>query len=531
MRDKHVQNIMNTIAGNDRMHEPWTQAMSSIVKGSMMGTLTGMKDMATGPIIALRDLHITSAPYTIIRGMADFRENYHKTFDQGVNKGSFFALADGDFDVQAHSYVDMFKNTLYNMSGRNFMEQAARTFAFGGARVEAAANATRLASGKADKQTMQFMNQFATPEMIANYRQNKSATPAELDSMAAKAVESWQGSYDVREHSYGVTHGTLSPIWNLAKWNIGQMNRFNKYVVAPAVKEGNYWPLINSTLGIAMGGEFVNWLQNKVMGDKKEKFPTMAEIAAKQNETGSIPLDDLTYRAIGLASLSGIGGMYGDIAKMVYDWKNKNYVQGYNNVLMDAAATNLNLANDLRTAMQNGDHVQVTDVIAKVLQNNFQVARIVINNATDEGKANVTRANMLRDLRVFNQMHGLPVSDTGALPAQSYFTGKEERDWKRSKNLETAIPQGQELIKKILEDAKRPDGSLDIEKLHTDMRALKSNSYQTMPSPTEKPLSYLGYRQWLQKTQGDQEAEARTSDYLRQNAINRAKTAMVPALR
>jgi len=74
----------------------------------------------------------------------------------------------------------------------------------------------------------------------------------------------------------------------------------------------------------------------------------------------------------------------------------------------------------------------------------------------------------------------------------------------------------------------RSQGNPDV--LRQQLQSLKQNSYQTMPSPQSMPLQFAKYYQYLVATRGQEAAQAVMQDYMRQNAINKAKGSMIPAI-
>jgi len=59
---------------------------------------------------------------------------------------------------------------------------------------------------------------------------------------------------------------------------------------------------------------------------------------------------------------------------------------------------------------------------------------------------------------------------------------------------------------------------------------LRRNSYQTVPSPETSPIETSKYLDFLGRTQGKDTASQRLEDYMRRNAINKAKSSLIPTL-
>ena len=102
-----------------------------------------------------------------------------------------------------------------------------------------------------------------------------------------------------------------------------------------------------------------------------------------------------------------------------------------------------------------------------------------------------------------------------------YRKFKETEDIQEAKDMLPAI------LKKIKEKSKRTDGTIDKEKLRSELRSLKLNNYQTMPNPQTQPSKFREYMQFIKDTQGQEAADALREDYIRRNRINRGKSSMV----
>ena len=60
------------------------------------------------------------------------------------------------------------------------------------------------------------------------------------------------------------------------------------------------------------------------------------------------------------------------------------------------------------------------------------------------------------------------------------------------------------------------------------LASLKANNYQTMPAFGEDAQAFVDFYRYLVDTQGEEAAQDRLEDYMRQNAVNKAKASLVP---
>jgi hypothetical protein len=121
-------------------------------------------------------------------------------------------------------------------------------------------------------------------------------------------------------------------------------------------------------------------------------------------------------------------------------------------------------------------------------------------------------------LRLFEEMTGEP--STGSLGFRANeLMNRDVKKFKRTENIQEAA----ELLPKIIEDMKQRYGDKP-ELLMSKIKGLKQNSYQTMPNPEIRPQKFVEYYNYLVNVLGEKEAQEKLQNYLKQNAINKAKS-------
>lgn len=518
----YYKDIISEIAGMRTYTEPGLNAASRVVRATMMMAPTGAVDFISSHFIPMKHMNLLQSPISVINSYRHFTENWKETFKMGVNRQNIVNIEVGEPEIEAISGLTRIAEGVQKLSGRDFFEKAARTNTYGIGKWLAQDNARAMLRGKATNMQKKFLEDFfpGDIEQLAS----REITPEEVMEAAARFTEINQGTYDFRELPSWAVNSSLAPVFSLARWNIGQWNRFRDYVVKPA-KEGNPWPLVMATAGAILGGEAVTWLREQMMG-RKMKFPRWEEIKYAK-EKGYNYGDDLAYRVAGLAAMSGFAGIMGDLTKMTFDGLKGNYMQTYQNVLLDSASQNWRLLMDVKDALANGDEVEFLDVLSKLAESNIQNYRLLLSHASGVKQEDIERANKLRDLRAFRQLAGRPTSSVGSLPPANYFLGKDVREFKREEDIYEAARMVPDLLKKAVERS-RFEGVVDTELLVKNLRRLKSMPTQDFPSPRESPREFMDYREFLRATQGEQAEEERRRDYFKRYAVNRAKAAMIP---
>lgn len=119
-------------------------------------------------------------------------------------------------------------------------------------------------------------------------------------------------------------------------------------------------------------------------------------------------------------------------------------------------------------------------------------------------------------------VEGMPY-DEQVEPSNNPYLNLESKRFKRTGDIGEAVQQLPELVTKAFEAS---NGNIEV--LQNKLRALKQNTYETMPNPDRIPISFFRYLNFISNTRGPEEAANRMMDYMRQNAINRAKSSLVP---
>ena len=514
------KNVLEDIFGIREHTEATRQALSGVVRAAMLGPLTGAKDVVSGQVLGLQHMDLGQVLPAKLDSLKNLADNYERAWTTGILRENIGGLETGEGGLkQIHNVLGRSRDIINTVQGRNLLENVSRVLNFGEGRYLALDALMNWRKGKLSKQQEKFLENF-----MPDYEQHKTGEvdSAVLDEAAAKYVESVQGTYDYRGLPAIAMKGTLSPYLSLARWNVEKFNNFTKHVVDPAMN-GDFKPLLMSTIGMFVGGAAVNELVEQVTG-RKQRTATWNEVANSPEQ-----MELLSYKLAALASLSGYAGVLGDATKTYFDWRNKNRVQTWNNPLADAMSTAWEDLGFLHEALQDGNMIDITDALHMVAQDYIQAYRVMLPHFSEEKQQELEMSNKRRDLKVFKSGFGYPVSPAST-ERPNPLVGQRARDFKRTEDVAEAARMLPDLWQEAIEDSKDANGNIQPEVLKNKLSALKRNSYQTVPSPTETPMQTGQYLNWLSATQGKQTAEQRMVDYVRRNAINKAKSSLVPSL-
>jgi hypothetical protein len=509
-----VKNVLENIQGVTEHEEAKRTAFSGIVRAGMLGPLTGAKDFTSNLTLGFQHFTPKQALVSALDAWKNMSQSIEGSFKTGVNRHNIGALEFGEGGIEdLTNMLRRSRDVLNTVQGRNFLEKMSRATAFGQGRFVALDNIASFNRGKMNGTKTKFMDDFAPKD----WRTIKEWTPDIVDEIAAKYVESVQGTYNYKGLPSIAQKGTLAPFLALNRWNIEKMNNFNKMVVQPA-REGNFTPLLMSTIGMIIGGEAVNKLVETATG-RKEKTPKLEEIAASDEK-----VKGATYKLAGLASLSGYAGMLGDLAKSGMDLEFKNSTQSFSNPLITGIETvGRNVGNVIET-LQHGNLDITGDAISQFLEDSLQVYRLGLAHLSSEKKEDIEKNNKYRDLRMFKNLNNMPVSDI-TTDRPNPFMDKDIKDYKKTEDFGKVADLLPKLIEKAFDNA-----AGDPERLELEFKKIKQNNYQTMPSPEHMPISFAKYLQYVADSQGADKATDLVMDYFRKNAINSIKSDLIPSL-
>jgi len=480
-----------------------------LVNSSIMGAGTGLRDTASVPVMAI--------PY--IKSMGDFKAfytgvmNYRKEAANALRTGAYQPNIDkiqfGESVNKMDSLLSIAATNMRKWQGREAIENFNRKVVFAGGKELMRANVVGARAG--NKNALKTIERFSTLVDGDVTKMKGEELEAALNQMAKNFTDVNQGTYGGSGLPLGIVDSQFAPFTALMKWSVEKSNVIYKDVVKPAYTGESFVPLITYTLGTIPTGAPIQEL-NKVLTGRKASDPNIKEALDK----GTV--ESIVSEIATIAQLASFGGIIGDLAKAATD-VGLHGKTPRNIVSFPAATTAVDIAEkttDLAEAIRQGE--DVWEVFSKysldLISHNIQNARMIANHTVKEG--DVERSDKFRDMRVYNELEGKRASD---IPTSNQYLGISERAFKREPDPVAAMRQLPALLKKAIADSKG-----DPFELKRKLQSLKQNNYQTMPNMENAPLSFMRYLQFLKNTQGEQAANERLMDYIRQNAVNKAKS-------
>jgi hypothetical protein len=246
---------------NNHLSAPgdWTEDLTRIATAFQLGPLTGLRDIIGTPahmveLIPGEDLpKVMQALYKVVT--SDVRGKMEKAGDIKAKTLQPFEFNASTF---SEGVLDNVLEKVRDLNGRNLLESTARQWAYETGRLVGAA---RLSKGD---------TAFFEHLKIPNWRE---LAPEDLFNATGRAfMDSAQGSYNSRGLPDWLLTGPQNKannfLFSLQRWGVERYNNWHKNAWTPAVKEGDFKPLLRSVFGAMLTSAGLNALQEYLFNQK-----------------------------------------------------------------------------------------------------------------------------------------------------------------------------------------------------------------------------------------------------------------------
>lgn len=510
--------VTGGFSGTISKSAPKVNAFVRLVNNSLLGTATGLRNVVQMPVNAVPYVHQFSDLGAFWNGLLKTRENSRASLESGatqpqIDKLQFDELLEAPDRFTA--IVRKAATVMRKWQGAEAIENLSRDITFSVGKELARHNIAGAKAG--NKKSQQWLEKFGllVDEDITKLTGNRLENA--LNQVGKNFTDRNQGTYGGSGLPVGIVDSQFAPFFALQKWSVEKSNVIYKDVVKPFLTGENRLPLLTYTLGTVLTGAAIQKL-NELLTNRKGQDPTWKESLDKG--TANSIVSELAT----LMQLASFGGIVGDSLKFASDIGLHGKTPR-NIVSFPSATAALNFeekTRDMVEAIQQGENPWdvFKNYALDLLTAQVQGARLLANNTIKEG--DVERSDKFRDVRIFNELEGKP---SGNITAANPYLGIPQRAYKREADIGKAVSD----IPTLIGDMQKKSAG-DIEKLKKQFQSLKGNSYQTFPSPSESPQSFQTYYEFLKRTQGQEVADARLKDYLRQSNVNKIKSSLVPGL-
>lgn len=523
---KEGQAALRSVLGLDKSSvNPILASVNRLVGNVIMGPGTALRNLIQGPAFIAPYLRTTQIP-VLLSAIGKMNEAAARAFKNNAIRTTF-----ADFDA-AGNYTRHPDKTIDNISriaevlrkyqGRDLADKVEGLYTYTVGEILTKQNLAAAMNG--DKKSINFIKKFSTTvdggadKMLGkDYKLNED----DLGAVAKSFTDAVRGSYDASGLPSFALEGSVSPFLSLERWSIEKANRVWKDVMLPIKQSGDFAPLLKLGLSTLVSGAMIEKI-NEELSHKKDSDPTIGEVEKYGTN------EDVARKLIGLWQLGSAGGIVTDFLKVGVDAaQGKGFSSGnpINFPLYNFVTENLgHNIGDYIQSVKNGDNpIDSTGrLIEAITKQSSQTYRYANNNFIEPEKAE--RSDKLRDVRAFDELVNKRVTPSSNDQAND-ISGHDMEEFKKATNIQDAIKYLPALMKRAFEKSHG-----DPELLASELEKIKSNSYQTVPSPENTPIQFAKYLQFLKDTQGEKSAVDRYADYIKQTTVNQVKSSLVPTL-
>lgn len=532
LSSKEAVGAFNRITGSDYSPEHSTiNAAEKVATSSTLGFLTSWHIFASTTANALADAMPREIPSLLTHAATNIKEGYQHAFDNGLIRNKGQMLRDlFDSHSTAAERMNSLSDTISRINGHDTLGNAAK--AFSQVLYEHMLR-MRIPLAKAGGDSSAATQSIRMMKQVDPYwNASKDYSPDDISKMASRLVNMLHGSTSASQPAWMLNDSIIKPFLSLMSWNVAQTNRFMRNVVTPAVHDGNYTPLIMSTLGAVLGGYAIKE-GREALANKKSPIPSLSEIAASNaKDSTKIPL--YAYNLMAMTSFAGLGGVLSTGAKSLFDiaYKNPQQVPIFP---LDEMLTNTGKTlSNAYAALANSDSKDYATIsahaISDLLRENIQAARIGASwgdEAGAFGKERQQKATLNKEegqLRRFKMAEGMSYEDESSIDESNPYYNLGRKSFQRTTDIGRAMQELPDLISRAFQES---NGNIEV--LKNKLQSLKTSSYPSMPSPERTPMTFWKYVQYLNETEGPEKASQRVSEYMQNNMIDKFKGEMIPS--
>jgi hypothetical protein len=525
---EQIHNLKKFIFGDfAEVNQPILQSVMRMVNSALLGTGTGIRNIANAPLLALKNINRLENIPAVFTALFKMRSVYRRALETNalqlsINELGPSSVVSPNVWAQRFNYAADF---LRKYSLRDWSERMERNYEFAVGETIALGEIGRAKRG--DKKAIEWVRKFGTLIKDLNTRvldpkgKMSDITVDDLNNISKSFTDRTAGSFDERGQPLWAITGKLSPFFALSRWTLEQTNLVWKDVVKPAM-DGKPLNLLAYTLGAVFTGEAIEKI-NELLNQSRPYQPTVREAFSTDNNLQQ------ARSVIALMQLAAYGGLVSDVMKASTDLYGGHVPRGISFPLMDFLGTTVAKGTaDYATALNAGEDpfTATKAFVEHLLTRSIQSVRLASNLTWR--KDDQARKEKFRDIRIFKELEGDPAMSIP--PSTNPFLDLDIKEFKRSENFQEAAEMVPGLVKKKIEQARLPSGELDVEEVRRGLRGLRQNSFQTIPNPEDNPREAFRYLEFLKETQGEEAASERLRDFMRQRELNKAKSKLVPSL-
>jgi len=485
-----------------------------VTAGIVSQPVTRVGDLVSTPFRTAGLVNLTDIPEVVIKGIANLAGAGDRARANGVirNRNNYLDNMLNLTDKVNKRTVQVLDG-LTKYTGSEKIERGARSVAQSFGEIVAQVHINNALKG--DKTAIDFMDHHGMDwRTLATTQEGRER----LGSRIALAA---QGKFDNSNTPDWANKGGFKPFVSLARWSIEQQNNFRKFQLDPLMKHGDIKPMLSHLFMMAAGGVAVAKVRELLSG-KKSYQPTFKEIENAPDKARA-----KEALALKLANYSQLMSTFGYMGDMLTSIAQAAGGQPVNQLGSPAVEFVNDVSKHTSAALRAiADGEDVMPVLGKFAQSMAQahlgISRIAKNywdkaGMTEGAREEQTAKNARRDYSVYKRLRGDTIRPFAPIPG---YHGLSEKEFDRAPVSEASGLMMKEVRKQV---ARNPAG---LEK--------KLRSLATIPDPGEgpsmsrKPEDWMGYMDYVGKTQGQSKADKLMQRLAVKEAERDMKRKMVP---
>jgi hypothetical protein len=277
--NEEVRKAIEMIDDTYDQYHPVTNAFNRLVTNSLLGPLSGARDIATIPVNVIPYLNKIEDFGAFVKAIPKLRQAWKKSLQAGARRENLDSLLYGDSGNSGNYVVDKMNQVAQGLrviQGREFLEQGARTYSYAIGEELTKANILRAVAG--DKSSVEWLKKFGKivdGNEMKSAKDFRSLSQEDVMKISKSFVDQVQGSYDGRNLPLGIMEGPAAPFFALSRWSVEKANVIRKDVLEP-LGRGNVKPFLMYSLGAVLTGAVVEKLAEEV-NNRRAADPTLNE--------------------------------------------------------------------------------------------------------------------------------------------------------------------------------------------------------------------------------------------------------------
>jgi hypothetical protein len=499
---------------------PKIAALTRLGGNIVMGPLTAGKNLVNIAAFVPPYLKVRQLPM-MLKALTKMRESAFNAYRNNAVRTDFSAFDVMDYNSNTNPFIAGMDRTsafLRKWSGRDLSNKWEGLYAYTLGEMLAHDNIASAKLGDADSKA--FLKKFG--DLVEGgverlFKKGEKVSADDLERIAKRFAERIRGTYSAEGLPGFSMEGVVAPWIALQRFSVEKANVIFNDVFKP-MANGDLRPFLKYTLGSLLVGQAISMLQEAYSG-RKGQDPTWKEGLAEKNSKA------LAQRLAATLQFATYAGAVGDWGKYGLGIATKGGAGVKAQQPLSLPALTLltdtlggNIADAARALREGEDPMLVIPKLLTVIgSQSMQQGRLANRILNPE---EVKRKEDFRDIRVYEEMTGL--KEPAEYSRTDEFHNLTYKKFKR----ETDLAKAREMLPEVLDTAIRKstkDGKVDITLLKRELRNIRSMPFRTMPSPDTMPATFVQYFRHLEKTQGEEAARERLTDYLMQRALNQAK--------